>query len=130
MPERQFELTEEQVAALWRAYDEGTEGDTKTRYQAVRLYGTDYPLPTILEVTGCTISGLRTWVRVYRTAGLEGLADHRVGGNSAKLTPDQRPEVEARLQPFTPQPILGPQAHSARGQFWTVEDVQEALRRW
>lgn len=130
MPERKFKLTEKQVSELWRAYDECSDGGTKTRYQAVRLYGTAYPLQTVIDVTGCSISSLREWVRVYRTAGLDGLADHRCGGNSAKLTPDQRREVELRLRQFTPRQILGVQAHTSSGQFWTVEDLQVALRRW
>ncbi len=130
MPERKFKLTDKQVAELWRAYDECGNGDTKTRYQAVRLYGTDYPLQTVIDVTGCSIPSLRTWVRTYRTAGFHALADHRCGGNSAKLTPDQRREVEVRLQQFTPRQVLGAPAHTLSGQFWTVEDVQEALRRW
>lgn len=130
MPKRKFKLTEPQGGALWCAYDRCTDGDTKTRYQAVRLYGMGYPLQTVTDVTGCSISSLRTWVRVFRTAGLAGLTDHRCGGNSAKLTPDQRREVEVRLQQCTPRQILGAQAHTPSGQFWTVEDVQEALRRW
>lgn len=130
MAERKFKLTAKQVGELWRAYDACSDGDTKIRYQAVRLYGTATPLQTILKATGCSISSLREWVRAYRTAGLAGLLDHRAGGNSAKLTPDQRQEVEARLQQFTPQQILGTATHSANGQFWTVEDMQVALRRW
>ncbi len=130
MPERKFKLTEKQVSELWRAYDKCPDSDTKTRYQAVRLYGTQYPLQTVIDVTGSSISRLRDWVRAYRTAGLDALADHRCGGNSAKLTPDQRREVETRLQQFPPHQILGTQAHTPSGQFWTVEDLQEALRRW
>ncbi len=130
MPERKFKLTETQVGELWRAYDEASDGDTKSRYQAVRLYGTGYPLQTVTDATGCSISRLREWVRAYRQAGREALSDHRVGGNASKLTPDQRREVEARLQQFTPQQILGAQVHSPSGQFWTVEDLQAALHRW
>ncbi len=130
MAERKFQLTEKQVGELWRAYDECSDGDTKIRYQAVRLYGTEAPLQTILQATGCSLSSLREWVRAYRLRGLDALADHRSGGNSAKLTPDQRQEVEARLHQFTPQQILGTATHSASGQFWTVEDVEVALRRW
>ncbi len=130
MPERKFKLNDQQVGALWRAYDACREGETRTRYQAVRLYGTAHALQTIREVTGCSESSLRAWVRTYRTDGLNGLADHRSGGNSAKLTPDQRQELEARLQQFTPHQLLGAHTHSATGQFWTVEDLQDVLRRW
>jgi transposase len=130
MRKRTFNLNGKQVGELWRAYDASTDSDTKTRYQAVRLYGTAYPLDTIKDTTGCSESSLREWVRAYRTVGLAGLADHRCGGNSAKLNRDERREVEARLHAFTPQQILGSQTHSASGQFWTVEDLEVALRRW
>ncbi len=130
MPERKFKLNDRQVGELWRAYGECTDSLTQIRYQAVRLYATGYPLQTILDVTGCSIASLRAWTRAYRRAGLDALADHRCGGNSAKLTPDQRREVEVRLQQFTPHQILGARAHTPSGQFWTVEDLQEALRRW
>ncbi len=130
MSERKFELNAKQVCELRRTHDEATDGDTQTRYQAVRLYGTAYPLQTILDVTGCSQSSLRTWVHLYRTAGLSGLADHRSGGNSAKLTVDQRREVAERLQQFTPHQVLGSKAQTPTGQFWTVDDLQEALRRW
>jgi hypothetical protein len=33
MPERKFQLTEKQVSELWRAYDECSDGGTKTWYQ-------------------------------------------------------------------------------------------------
>ena len=72
MRQRTFKLNPKQVAELWRAYDEGADSETKTRYQAVRLYGTDYPLETIKDVTGCSESRLREGVRAYRTWGLAG----------------------------------------------------------
>ncbi len=130
MAQRKFKLTDKQVGELWRAYDDCSDGDTKIRYQAVRLYGTATPLQAILKATGCSISSLREWVRAYRTSGLAALADHRGGGNSAKLTADQRQAVEAHLQQFTPRQLLGTHAATASGQFWTVEDLQMAVRRW
>ncbi len=96
----------------------------------MRLYGTAYPLQTILDVTGCHPSTLRTWGQTYRTTGVAGLLDHRSGGNSAKLTPNQRREVEERLQQYTPRQILGAQTQTPTGRFWTVEDLHAALRRW
>jgi transposase len=130
MAKRTFQLTEPQISELWRAYDDCTDRNTRTRYQAVRLYGTTYPLRTILDVTGCSISSLREWVQLYRHSGLAGLADHRTGGNAAKLTIDQRRDLEAHLHQFTPHQLFGTYAHTPGGQFWTVEDLQDALRRW
>ena len=130
MAERKFELTEKQVGELRCAYDDCAEGDTRTRFQAVRLYGTAYPLQTILDVTGCSISSLREWVRAYRDSGLTALIDHRSGGNSAKLTPAQRQEIQAHLAQYTPRQLLGQAAHTPTGQFWTVEDLAQAVHQW
>jgi transposase len=127
---RKFKLTELEVSELWRAYDNCKDGNTRTRYQAARLYGTGYPLRTIQEVTGCSIASLRAWAQGYRHSGVAGLADHRTGGNSAKLTAEQRRNLEARLNQFTPQQLFGSRAHTPSGQFWTVEDVQGAMLRW
>lgn len=130
MSKRTFQLNQPQVSELWHAYDDCTDPNTRTRYQAVRLYGTGYPLLTIKDVTGCSTSSLREWVQLYRHAGLAGLADHRTGGNSAKLTAEQRRDLEARLNQFTPHQLFGSDAHTPSGQFWTVEDLQDAVRRW
>lgn len=102
MAKRTFQLTEPQVSELWRAYDDCTDRNTRTRYQAVRLYGTGYSLHTIKDVTDCSASSLREWIHLYQHAGLDSLADHRIGGNSAKLTAEQRRDLEARLNQFTP----------------------------
>lgn len=130
MAKRTFKLTEQQVSELWRAYDACKASTARTRHQAVRLYGTGYALCTIHDVTGCSTSSLQDWVRAYRLRGLEGLREHRTGGNSAKLTAEQRHDLEARLNQFTPQQLFGTQTHTPSGQFWTVEDVQDAVRRW
>ena len=44
MARRRFQLTEEQVQELINAYANCKDGLTRTRYQAVRLYGTGYPV--------------------------------------------------------------------------------------
>lgn len=130
MAKRKFQLSEAQSDRLLTAYLECADGETRMRFQAVRLYGQKYTVKAIQNITGCRRRTLLEWVHLYQHAGLDGLRDHRAGGNSAKLTPDQRQEVEARLHQFTPQQILGAATHSTNGQFWTVEDLQIALRRW
>lgn len=129
MAKRTFSLSESQVSELWRAYDDCDNPITRTHYQAVRLYGTRYPLRTIKDVTGCSTSSLREWVQTYRDAGVAGLAEHRTGGNAAKLTAEQRHDLEGRLSQYTPSQLFGTQAHTPSGQFWTVEDVAEAVQR-
>jgi len=130
MPKRRPELTEAQINELTRAYAETSESLTRTRIQAVRLYGLGYRVDKIQEITSCSRTSLMTWWRHYRTARLSGLRDHRAGGNHTKLTSAQRQDLKARLQQYTPRALLGPHTATADGQFWTVEDFQRAIGHW
>jgi hypothetical protein len=47
MATRQFHLTEIQVKELTNAYTNCKDGPIRTRYQAVRLYGTGYPVKEV-----------------------------------------------------------------------------------
>jgi transposase len=129
MAKRHFQLSGPQCEKLLSAYLECADGETRSRFQAVRLYGMNYTVKAIQEITGCRPRTLLEWVRAYQQAGLDALRDHRVGGNSAKLTPAQRAEVEAYLHQFTPKQIL-PQPYTREGQFWTIEDLADALAHW
>jgi len=130
MAKRQFQLTEEQVKELTQAYRGCRDGATRTRYQAVRLYGTGYPVEEVKEITGCSQTSLMDWCRIYRTQGPAGLVDKRRGGNRAKLKPAQLEELRIRLQQYTPADLFGSTAATADGQFWTVEDLQRATELW
>jgi len=130
MAKRQFQLTEEQVKELTQAYRGCRDGATRTRYQAVRLYGTGYPVEEVKEITGCSQTSLMDWCRIYRTQGPAGLVDKRRGGNRAKLKPAQLEELRIRLQQYTPADLFGSTAATADGQFWTVEDLQRAIEQW
>lgn len=130
MAKRIFNLTAKQATDLRHAEDDAPDGELRMRLQAVRMYGTNYPLLTILDVTGCSLSRLRAWVQRYGLQGREGLLDHRCGGNSAKLRPEQRQELESRLHQYTPHAVLGSQTHTLQGQFWTVEDLHAVVLRW
>ena len=94
------------------------------------LYGTGYSVAQIREVTGCSRTSLMEWCRRYRTQGMDGLRDQRVGGNRAKLTSDQRQELHTKLHQYTPRQVFGPQAATPNGQFWTVPDLRRAMQRW
>jgi transposase len=130
MTKRQFILTETQVAELRQAYLQTKDGPARTRYQAVRLYGTGYAVPHVQEITGCSRTSLLDWCRLYRTGGLQALVDHRVGGNRAKLTPDQRQAVGAERHQYTPRQIFGADTATPDGQFWTIADLQRAVYQW
>ncbi|HEV2125979.1 MAG TPA: helix-turn-helix domain-containing protein [Chloroflexota bacterium] len=108
MAKRQFVLTPDQAAELRQTYLRDKDGPTRTRYQAVWLYGTGYPVAEIQELTGCSRASLMHWCQEYRTQGASGLVDGRMGGNRAKLTRAQRQMVRAKLQQYPPDTSLGP----------------------
>lgn len=128
MAKRKFHLTQEQVRELLEAYTREKDGPTRTRYLAVRLYGTGYPVQEILDMTGCSRSSLMGWCRTYGSQGMDGLVDKRAGGNRARLTTEQIDDLHDRLHGYTPAELLGPQASTADGQFWTVIDLQRVVQ--
>ena len=125
MANRQFNLTEQQVAELNRAHDTSKDGPTRTRYQAVRLYGCGYLVTAITEITGCSRSVLMLWCRTYREQGVAGLVDKRVGGNHRALTPAQIADLERRLHQYTPRDLF-PNGKT----YWTVAVLQRAVEHW
>ena len=70
------------------------------------------------------------WCRTYRERGVDGLQDHRGGPPRAKLTQAQSNELGAKLHQYTPANVCGPEAHTASGPHWTVEDVAQAVHQW
>jgi transposase len=130
MARRRFQLTKEQEQELINVYDSCKDGPTRTRYQAVRLYGTGYPTQEVMDITGCSRTSLMDWCRAYRAGGVEALVDKRVGGNRARLTPAQLEDLRARLRTYTPGSLFGPAVATVDGQFWTVPDLQRAVQQW
>lgn len=130
MAKRRFQLTDNQVNEITRAYASCRDGPTRTRYQAVRLYGTDYPTKEVLKITGCSRSTLMDWCRQYRSDGVDGLTDRRAGGNRAKLKLEQLEELRTQLHMYTPSEVFGSLAATPTGQFWTVPDLKRAVKRW
>jgi len=128
MANRQFTLTKEQDQELFNAYDRCKDGPTRTRYQAVRLYGTGYDEKEVEAITGCSRSSLMSWCRIYREQGIAGLVDKRKGGNRAKLTATQLKELERKLKQYTPVQVLS--AEGATSEFWGVESLQCAVQKW
>jgi len=112
---------------LLGAYQQCKDGPTRTRYQAVRLYGTGYSAQEVMAITGCSRTSLMTWCRLYRQRGFDILLDKRMGGNSAKLSREQIHDLAQHLHTYTPRQLFGPSAASPGGQFWTVEDLARAV---
>ena len=130
MANRQFQLTEIQEQELIIAYINCKDGPTRTRYQAVRLYGTGYPVEEIMNITGCTRSSLMNWCQAYRVNGTEGLVDKRKGGNRAKLKQEQVDGLREQLQMYTPADLFGTTSATESGEFWTVPDLERAIEQW
>jgi len=128
MAERKFALTEAERKELLQAYRVCKDAATRTRYQAVRLYGEGYPEAEIEQITGCSRTSLMEWCRAYRSDHSQGLVDKRVGGNRAKLSKLQIEELQHMLHQYTPEERLGLKASTADGQFWTVEDLVLVVR--
>jgi transposase len=128
MAKRKFKLTEAERKELLKAYQGSKDAATRTRYQAVRLYGEGYEEKEIEQITGCSRTSLMEWCRAYQEDPSQGLVDHRAGGNSAKLNKLQIEELQEKLHQYTPKQVFGAKASTANGQFWTVEDLVHVVR--
>ena len=93
MAKRRFHLNEDQVKKLANAYTNCRDGPTRTRYQAVRLYGTGYPVKEVMNITGCSRTSLMDWCRMFRTEGIARLVDRRTGGNRDRFTEQRIDEL-------------------------------------
>jgi transposase len=130
MTRQRKQLSEKQFAELKMADTQSKKADTRTRYQAVRLYGLGYDASEIGEITGCSYTSLLRWWREYRTAGVAALQDQRRGGNHARLSGTQLAEVQERLHSYRPAQLFGDQVASPDGQFWTLDDLRHGLQVW
>jgi len=130
MAKRKFQLSDADRQRLIKAYALCKDGPTRTRYQAVRLYGEGYTVADIEQITGCSRASLLEWCRAYQQDPQQGLTDKRQGGNSAKLSRFELEDLAHRLHQYTPHDLFGSDAHSASGQFWTVNDVQTVVQQW
>jgi transposase len=128
MAKRKFVLTEAERKELLQAYRNCKDAATRTRYQAVRLYGEGYPVEEIMQITGCSRTSLMEWCRAYRADRSQGLVDKRLGGNRAKLSKLQIEALQQMLHQYTPKERLGSKAGTANGQFWSVEDLALVVR--
>jgi putative transposase len=128
MAKRKFILTKAEQKELLQAYRLCKDAATRTRYQAVRLYGEGYPEAEIEEITGCSRTSLLEWCRAYREDASQGLVDKRVGGTRAKLSKLELEELQQTLHQYTPKERLGSNASTVDGQNWSVEDLVQVVR--
>jgi transposase len=129
MRTRRFRLTEQQASELQAAFLHCQDADTKTRFQAVRLYGLGHPVAQLTDICACSPRSLLHWARAYQNGGLSALIDHRQGGNRAKLRPEQIERLMKQLHQYSPAQLLGREACVGQGQFWSVPDLARLLER-
>lgn len=128
---RDFQLTEQQTQELKIAFGKSADGATRTRLQAVRLYGNGLAVAEIQEITDCSRRSLLRWCQKYRDQGVGGLMDQRQGGNRALLSDAQLQDVHDKLHGYRPVDVLGAeQVATASGQHWTIPDLALALQQW
>lgn len=129
MAKRKFHLTAEQNQELQAAYHQSKDAGEKVRYQAVRLYGNNYAVEEVLEITGSSRRRLLAWRCAYQQLGIGGLIDGRVGGNSAKLSTEQIEGIQRKVHLYRPNQILRTDEYSRNGEFWGVRDLAILLQR-
>lgn len=130
MAKRKFKLTEQERNQLLQAYTLSKDAATRTRYQAVRLYGEGYNEGEIEQITGCSRAILMEWCRAYLADPAQGLVDKRAGGNSAKQNKTQVEELYQKLHQYTPRELFEPDASTADGQFKTLVDLAHVIQKW
>jgi transposase len=130
MAKRQFQLTEDEIAAFRQAEAQTQDVRELKRLQAVRLYGMGEPVTTIQKLVGCGPASPRQWASRYRQGGLEALRIIWASGNANKLTDAQRQDLGERLAQYTPQQVIAPDVRVERGAFWTISDLQIVVERW
>ncbi len=129
MSQRTFHLNEADANALNAAYLHCKDANTKSRYQAVRLYGLGYSVAEIQDICGCSRTRLFCWTRAYQEHGLTALVDARRGGNRARLSGEQLEALQNQLHRYTPTQLLGKEKCQGDGQFWSVSDLVTLLAR-
>ena len=100
------------------------------RLQAVRLYGKGNRLEHSTEMIGSSERSILGGVSDYQRAGLRGLKPGWDGQNANKLSATQRTEIKRKVGQYRPDPVLASEVRLSQGEFWTVSDMQVALKRW
>lgn len=129
MAKRKFKLSEQANQELQGAYQHSRQGQERTRFQAVRLYGEGYSVPEIEKICGCSPSSLMVWCRIYQSEGIAGLLDHRKGGNHAKLSAIQTEMIRELLHTYTPAQLFALEECVGDGESWTVPDLARLVKQ-
>jgi transposase len=130
MNNREFKLNEAEQWAIQQREVATSDVRELKRLQAVRLYGSGQAMITVMNVVGSSRRTIQRWVVDYQEQGLDGLKPRWQGANAKKLSDVQRAEMVQRLQQYPPDQLLSREVRMSQGQFWTVSDVQVAVKQW
>ena len=130
MRTRTIKLNEQEVGAFRQGEGETRNVHELKRLQAVRLYGSGSDIEQIIDTVGSSESSILRWVSDYRTEGLVGLQPRWSGENAKKLSTAQRAEIKRKVEQYQPDQILPREVRVSEGEFWTVSDMQVAVKRW
>jgi transposase len=130
MKHRRFKLTNEELQAREGAERETREALALRRLHGVRMYGSGLDMKLVKPVTGAARRTVEDWIKAYRAHGVAGLKPGGKGGNSRKLTVNERAELTNRLQHMTVEQALSQEERGERGSFWTVEAVERVVEQW
>lgn len=130
MKHRQFKLSDDEIEALEAAEQKTREALALRRLQGVRMYGSGLDMKLVKQVTGAARRTVEDWIKAYRAKGIGGLQPGWKGGNSRKLTIDERKTVVKRLQSMSVAEALSQEEQADDGSFWTVEAVKRVVAKW
>lgn len=130
MKHRRFKLTNEEIQAIEAAERETRDALALRRLQGVRMYGSGLDMKLVKQVTGAARRTVEDWIKAYRTQGVMGLKPGWKGGNSRKLTVQERAELTNRLRHMTVEQALSHEEYIANGPFWTVTAVERVVEQW
>ena len=130
MKHRRFKLTKAEIQALEVAERETREALTLRRLQGVRMYGSGLDMKLVRQVTGAARRTVEDWIKAYRARGVAGLKPGWKGGNSRKLSIQEREELVQRLQQLSVEQALSAEERVNRSPFWTIETVAQVVEKW
>jgi transposase len=120
MHRQRKKLTKEQVSELQIAQANSPNVSSALRFQAVRLYGMDYPVKEIMTICGCSRPSLMEWNRHYHQGGVARLIDQRQGGNHTLLCAEQIEHIQRLLHQYQPNQLFSRQQYEGEGRFWGI----------
>ena len=130
MRTRKFWLKESEEGAFRQREAETRNVYELKRLQAVRLYGKGNDLEQITEMIGSSERSILRWVSDYQREGLRGLQPGWAGQNARKLSAAARAEIKRKVEQYRPDQVLPSELRVSQGEFWTVSDMQVAVKRW